>query len=156
MAALAADAGMPGALVPTAAVLSCVVPALDHGRRRFPVLTAEHAGLGAACKPARYPGAATTTPRPRSAATALPMPWRGAPAVYGSPCIVIDLGTTTNIEVIDAHGTLWAGLAPGLALGARSAWRLRRVYPGRASSAPTHVIGHNTREAMRSGVAVVT
>ena len=27
MAALAADAGMPGALVPTAAVLSCVVPA---------------------------------------------------------------------------------------------------------------------------------
>ncbi len=30
MAALAADAGMPGALVPTAAVLSCVVPALER------------------------------------------------------------------------------------------------------------------------------
>lgn len=29
MAALAADAGMPGALVPAAAVLSCVVPALE-------------------------------------------------------------------------------------------------------------------------------
>ena len=37
MAALAADAGMPGALVPAAAVLSCVVPALERrGKRRFP------------------------------------------------------------------------------------------------------------------------
>lgn len=42
-----------------------------------------------------------------------------ARAVYGSPCIVIDLGTTTNIEVIDAHGTFVGGvIAPGLALGA--------------------------------------
>ena len=30
LAALAADAGMPGALVPAAAVLSCVVPALER------------------------------------------------------------------------------------------------------------------------------
>ena len=78
-----------------------------------------------------------------------------ARAVYGSPCIVIDLGTTTNIEVIDAHGTFVGGvIAPGLALGARSlsaaAARLPQVEP----SAPTHVIGRNTREAMRSGVVL--
>lgn len=37
MGALSADAGMPGVLVPAAAVLSCVVPALERrGRRRFP------------------------------------------------------------------------------------------------------------------------
>ena len=68
-----------------------------------------------------------------------------ARAVYGSPCIVIDLGTTTNIEVIDACGTFVGGvIAPGLALGARSlsaaAARLPQVEP----SAPTHVIGRNT------------
>ena len=78
-----------------------------------------------------------------------------ARAVYGSPCIVIDLGTTTNIEVIDTHGTFVGGvIAPGLALGARSlsaaAARLPQVEP----SAPTHVIGRNTREAMRSGVVL--
>ena len=78
-----------------------------------------------------------------------------ARAVYGSPCIVIDLGTTTNIEVIDACGTFVGGvIAPGLALGARSlsaaAARLPQVEP----SAPTHVIGRNTREAMRSGVVL--
>ena len=64
-------------------------------------------------------------------------------------------GTTTNIEVIDAHGTFVGGvIAPGLALGARSlsaaAARLPQVEP----SAPTHVIGRNTREAMRSGVVL--
>ena len=78
-----------------------------------------------------------------------------ARAVHGSPCIVIDLGTTTNIEVIDARGTFVGGvIAPGLALGARSlsaaAARLPQVEP----SAPTHVIGRNTREAMRSGVVL--
>ena len=45
-------------------------------------------------------------------------------------------------------------IAPGLALGARSlsaaAARLPQVEP----SAPTHVIGRNTREAMRSGVVL--
>ena len=78
-----------------------------------------------------------------------------ARAVYGSPCIVIALGTTTNIEVIDARGTFVGGvIAPGLALGARSlsaaAARLPQVEP----SAPTPVIGRNTREAMRSGVVL--
>lgn len=68
---------------------------------------------------------------------------------------MIDLGTTTNIEVIDARGTFVGGvIAPGLALGARSlsaaAARLPQVEP----SAPTHVIGRNTREAMRSGVVL--
>ena len=140
MAALAADAGMPGALVPAAAVLSCVVPALERpwktalsrictGR----VLTVGPAEIG----PDRIADAVA------------------ARAVYGSPCIVIDLGTTTNIEVIDACGTFVGGvIAPGLALGARSlsaaAARLPQVEP----SAPTHVIGRNTREAMRSGVVL--
>ena len=60
-----------------------------------------------------------------------------------------------DAEVIDARGTFVGGvIAPGLALGARSlsaaAARLPQVEP----SAPTHVIGRNTREAMRSGVVL--
>ena len=145
MGALAADAGMPGAFVPAAAVLSCVVPALSRtctGR----VLT-----VGPGLKtgmPVHYDDPAEIGPDRIADAVA-------ARAVYGSPCIVIDLGTTTNIEVIDACGTFVGGvIAPGLALGARSlsaaAARLPQVEP----SAPTHVIGRNTREAMRSGVVL--
>ena len=75
MGALSADAGMPGALVPAAAVLSCVVPALERpwkaalsrtctGR----VLTV---GPGLPC---------TTMTRPRSVPTASPTPWLPAPS----------------------------------------------------------------------------
>ena len=153
MAALAADAGMPGTLVPTAAVLSCVVPALERPWKAAlsRTCTGRVLTVGPGLKtgmPVHYDDPAEIGPDRIADAVA-------ARAVYGSPCIVIDLGTTTNIEVIDTHGTFVGGvIAPGLALGARSlsaaAARLPQVEP----SAPTHVIGRNTREAMRSGVVL--
>ena len=153
MAALAADAGMPGALVPAAAVLSCVVPALERPWKvaLSRTCTGRVLTVGPGLKtgmPVHYDDPAEIGPDRIADAVA-------ARAVYGSPCIVIDLGTTTNIEVIDACGTFVGGvIAPGLALGARSlsaaAARLPQVEP----SAPTHVIGRNTREAMRSGVVL--
>ncbi len=153
MAALAADAGMPGALVPTAAVLSCVVPALE--RPCTPALPRPAPTRGLPGGPGRTPGRPGHTPAPAESGPDRIADAVAARAVYGSPCIVIDLGTTTNIEVIDARGTFVGGvIAPGLALGARSlsaaAARLPQVEP----SAPAHVIGRNTREAMRSGVVL--
>ena len=146
MAALAADA-------PTAAVLSCVVPALERPWKAAlsRTCTGRVLTVGPGLKtgmPVHYDDPAEIGPDRIADAVA-------ARAVYGSPCIVIDLGTTTNIEVIDACGTFVGGvIAPGLALGARSlsaaAARLPQVEP----SAPTHVIGRNTREAMRSGVVL--
>ncbi len=153
MGALSADAGMPGELVPAAAVLSCVVPALERPWKAAlsRTCTGRVLTVGPGLKtgmPVHYDDPAEIGPDRIADAVA-------ARAVYGSPCIVIDLGTTTNIEVIDARGTFVGGvIAPGLALGARSlsaaAARLPQVEP----SAPTHVIGRNTREAMRSGVVL--
>ena len=142
MGALSADAGMPGVLVPLERPWKAALSRTCTGR----VLT-----VGPGLKtgmPVHYDDPAEIGPDRIADAVA-------ARAVYGSPCIVIDLGTTTNIEVIDAHGTFVGGvIAPGLALGARSlsaaAARLPQVEP----SAPTHVIGRNTREAMRSGVVL--
>ena len=73
--------------------------------------------------------------------------------MYGAPAVVVDLGTATNIEVIDKDGNFRGGIiAPGLATGARaltsSAARLFQVD----LSMPSHVIGTNTADAMRSGV----
>ena len=153
MGALAADAGVPGVLAPAAAVLSCVVPALERPWKAAlsRTCTGRVLTVGPGLKtgiPVHYDDPAEIGPDRIADAVA-------ARAVYGSPCIVIDLGTTTNIEVIDVHGTFVGGvIAPGLALGARSlsaaAARLPQVEP----SAPTHVIGRNTREAMRSGVVL--
>jgi type III pantothenate kinase len=72
---------------------------------------------------------------------------------YGSPCIVVDFGTSTNFDVVSAAGEYVGGvLAPGVeismdALFARAA-RLFRVD----FSAPPSVIGKTTGSALQSGL----
>ena len=68
---------------------------------------------------------------------------------------MIDLGTTTNIEVIDARGTFVGGvIAPGLALGMRALAGAAARLPQIELKVPTRVIGKSTREAMLSGVVL--
>ena len=71
---------------------------------------------------------------------------------FGGPCIVVDFGTSTNLDVVSAKGEFLGGaLAPGIeisldALAARAA-QLRKVELVRPRSA----IGKNTVEALQSG-----
>ncbi len=74
---------------------------------------------------------------------------------YGAPVLVVDLGTTTNIEVIDGSGAFAGGvIAPGVALGARSLAAAAARLPVIELRAPACVIGRNTRAAMQSGVVL--
>src|SRR6478736_83054 len=72
---------------------------------------------------------------------------------YGSPCIAVDFGTSTNFDVVSADGEYVGGvLAPGIeismdALFARAA-RLVKVDFG----APAAVIGKTTATALQSGL----
>jgi type III pantothenate kinase len=72
---------------------------------------------------------------------------------YGSPCIVVDFGTSTNFDVVSPAGEYVGGvLAPGIevsmdALFARAA-RLFQVD----FSAPPSVIGKTTGAALQSGL----
>lgn len=72
--------------------------------------------------------------------------------VYGGPSIVVDFGTSTNLDVVSAQGEFLGGaLAPGIeisleALAARAA-QLRKVELVRPRSA----IGKNTVEALQAG-----
>lgn len=76
-----------------------------------------------------------------------------ARAAYGTPAIVVDLGTTTNFEIIDERGAFAGGvIAPGIALGARSLAEAAARLPMIELRAPARVIGRNTRAAMQSGV----
>lgn len=71
---------------------------------------------------------------------------------FGTPCIVVDFGTSTCVDVVSAKGEFLGGsIAPGLeistdALASRSA-ALRKVELLR----PRGVLGKNTVEAMQSG-----
>ncbi|HQR78962.1 MAG TPA: type III pantothenate kinase [Actinomycetota bacterium] len=75
-----------------------------------------------------------------------------AHALYGGPCVVVDFGTSTNLDVVSAKGEFLGGaLAPGIeisldALATRAA-ALRKVE----LAAPRSVIGKNTVEALQSG-----
>jgi type III pantothenate kinase len=72
--------------------------------------------------------------------------------LFGGPCIVVDFGTSTNLDVVSAKGEFLGGaLAPGIeisldALAARAA-QLRKVELVR----PRSPIGKNTVEALQSG-----
>ena len=142
MAALAADAGMPGALMPTAAVLSCVVPALERPWKAAlsRTCTGRVLTVGPGLKtgmPVHYDDPAEIGPDRIADAVA-------ARAVYGSPCIVIDLGTTTNIEVIDAHGTFVGGVIAWrpLAFGRCGALAAGRALGADTRHRPQHARGH--------------
>ncbi len=72
---------------------------------------------------------------------------------YGGPLVVIDFGTATTFDVIDADGGYCGGaIAPGISLSVEAlhnaAARLPRISVGR----PQAVIGRNTHVAMRSGI----
>jgi len=75
-----------------------------------------------------------------------------AHTLYGGPAIVVDFGTSTNLDVVSPKGEFLGGaLAPGIeisvdALSARAA-QLRKVELVR----PKNVIGKNTVEALQSG-----
>lgn len=72
---------------------------------------------------------------------------------YGAPCIVVDFGTATTFDAINANGEYLGGvIAPGItisadALTARAA-RLPRVEIKR----PQSVIGSSTVHSMQSGL----
>ena len=72
--------------------------------------------------------------------------------MYGGPAIVVDFGTSTNLDVISAKGEFLGGaLAPGIEISidalANRAAQLRKVE----LVAPKNVIGKNTVEALQSG-----
>jgi type III pantothenate kinase len=72
--------------------------------------------------------------------------------LYGGPAIVVDFGTSTNLDVISAKGEFLGGaLAPGIEISidalANRAAQLRKVE----LVAPRNVIGKNTVEALQSG-----
>ena len=132
----AAPAG--GACRPADAILSCVVPDLvdvwaralhaECGRRALVVGPGLKTGIRM-----RYRDPAEVGPdRVADLAAAL--------ADYGGPLVVVDLGTTTNFEVLDAEGTFLGGIiAPGLALGAKALSQAAARLP---------------REAMQAGVVM--
>ena len=144
---------MLGVEAPSETILASVVPSLTDSWRR---------ALGRMCSGRTYvvgpglkSGLSMRIDDPSEVGADRVADAVAARDAYGSPVVVVDLGTTTNIEVIDADGAFAGGvIAPGVALGARSLAAAAARLPVIELRAPAKVIGRNTRAAMQSGVVL--
>lgn len=76
-------------------------------------------------------------------------------ARHGGPLIIIDFGTATTFDVVDAHGDYHGGvIAPGINLSMEALHMAAAKLPRIAIERPltNKVIGKTTVEAMQSGV----
>lgn len=76
-----------------------------------------------------------------------------ARALYGAPVVVVDFGTATNLEVVDAQGRFVGGIiAPGLETSAAALFAHATKLPTIDLVDPGSAIGKNTVHAMQSGI----
>lgn len=76
---------------------------------------------------------------------------------YGTPLIVVDLGTATTFDVIGADGTYLGGaIAPGVEVAAEALYERAAALPRIDLVAPAGPIGKSTAESLRSGLVYGT
>ncbi len=73
--------------------------------------------------------------------------------IYGSPSLIIDMGTATKMMVVDKKGTfVGVSIIPGVNIALSALANGTAQLPQISLEAPKSVIGKNTIDCMRSGV----
>ncbi|MBE7010651.1 MAG: type III pantothenate kinase [Ruminococcaceae bacterium] len=73
--------------------------------------------------------------------------------IYGSPSLIIDMGTATKIMLMDQNGAFCgASIIPGVNIGLKALSSGTAQLPQISLEAPKSVVGKNTIDCMRSGV----
>jgi type III pantothenate kinase len=76
-----------------------------------------------------------------------------AAELYGAPSIVVDFGTSTNFDVVDADGAFAGGaIAPGVSTSTEALVDRAARLPKVETIAPESAIGRTTTAAMQSGI----
>lgn len=73
--------------------------------------------------------------------------------IYGSPSLVVDMGTATKMMVVNDKGAfIGVSIIPGVRVGLDALANRTAQLPMVSLEAPKNVIGKNTADCMRSGV----
>ena len=73
--------------------------------------------------------------------------------LYGTPCVVVDFGTSTNFDVVSAAGEFAGGvLAPGIEISMDALFARAARLPKVPFVAPERVISQTTTQALQSGL----
>ena len=72
---------------------------------------------------------------------------------YGAPCIVVDFGTATTFDAINAKGEYLGGvITPGITISSDALFERAAKLPRVEIKRPQNVVGSSTVEAMQSGL----
>jgi type III pantothenate kinase len=72
---------------------------------------------------------------------------------HGAPAVVVDFGTSTNFDVVNAAGEFAGGvLAPGIEISMDALFARAARLPKVPFTAPEHVISQTTTAALQSGL----
>lgn len=135
-----------------AAILSSVVPAATYDLIR---LCREHFGADPmrVGDPGVDLGIEVRIDNPKEAGADRLLNSLSAVATYGPPLIVVDIGTGTTFDVVDADGAFCGGaIAPGPSLALDALHRVAAQLPKVEILRPEGVIGRGTVAAMQSGM----
>ncbi len=73
--------------------------------------------------------------------------------IYGSPALIIDMGTATKMTVTDKNGAfIGVSIIPGVNMGLKALSEGTAQLPQVSLEEPRSVLGKNTVECMRSGI----
>lgn len=76
-----------------------------------------------------------------------------AHSIYGSPCLVIDMGTATKMSVVDKDGAfIGVSIIPGVIMGMKALSEGTAQLPQISLEKPENLIGKNTADSMKSGI----
>ena len=137
----------------TDAGVASVVPALERAWRRC---LGAHLGHDPLVVSAGRPyGMEITMPNPRQVGADRIANAIAARSTYGAPVIVVDFGTATNIDVVDASGAYRGGaISPGLMLSANALFARAAKLASIPVEAPEHALGDSTEAALQSGLVI--
>jgi type III pantothenate kinase len=72
---------------------------------------------------------------------------------YGGPCVVVDLGTTINFDVVSAHAEYLGGMiCPGIGMSVSGLFSRTARLPMVDFREPDQLIGKNTVNSIQSGL----
>lgn len=136
----------------TGAIIASVVPAIVYSLRSLCVryFKVEPMVLGA---PNVDPGIRVLLDNPEEAGADRIANTVAAFATYGGPLIVLDFGTATTFDVVNAEGDFAGGcIAPGINLSLEALHMAAAKLPRVGIEPPPKVIGSSTVGAIKSGV----
>ena len=73
--------------------------------------------------------------------------------LYGGPVLVLDYGTATTYDLVDATGAFLGGItAPGIRISAKALWEDAAKLPEIEIKKPDNILGKDTITSMQSGL----